>query len=96
LTLVPKLKDTQKIAVEIKNFIGLSDLNEFKNALGQYLLYQLALSKKEPDRVLFLAVPKSFYQDFFQDAFLREVVELYHLKIVVFDELSSQIDQWNA
>ena len=87
-------KDTIQIAVEIKSFVGLSDLNEFKEALGQYLLYKLALSKKEPERTLFLAIPQTFYQDFFEDAFFREILELYTLKIVTFDELNTKIVLW--
>ncbi len=87
-------KDTIRIAVEIKNFVGLSDLNEFKEALGQYLLYKLALSKKEPERTLFLAIPQTFYQDFFEDTFFREILELYTLKIVTFDEINTKIVLW--
>jgi hypothetical protein len=87
-------RDTSRIAVEIKNFLGLSDLNEFKEALGQYLLYSLALLKKEPERTLFLAIPKTFYQDFFEDPFFGEVLERYALKIVVFDELHTKIVLW--
>jgi len=87
-------KGSLKIAVEVKNFVGMSNLNEFKEALGQYLLYHLALSKKEPERSLFLAVPQSFYQDFFEDAFFKEIIELYHLKLVIFDEKQSQIKTW--
>jgi len=54
----------------------------------------LALSKKEPERVLFLAIPQTFYQDFFEDAFFREILELYTLKIVTFDELNTKIILW--
>jgi hypothetical protein len=89
-------KETEKIAVEIKNFVGLSDLNEFKEALGQYLLYKLALSKKEPERTLFLAIPNTFYQDFFEDAFFKEILELYTLKIVTFDEINAKIVIWKT
>lgn len=38
-------KDSQKIAVEIKSFIGLSPMTDFYKALGQYQLYYLALRK---------------------------------------------------
>jgi hypothetical protein len=87
-------KDTQKVAIEIKNFVGLSNLNEFKEALGQYLLHHLALSKKEPERQLFLAMPNNFYQDFFEDAFFREIITLYHLKLLIFDENNTNKLVW--
>jgi tRNA threonylcarbamoyladenosine modification (KEOPS) complex Pcc1 subunit len=50
-------RDQEKIAVEIKSFITDSDISEFHAALGQYLNYIQALEDREPDRVLYLAVP---------------------------------------
>lgn len=46
----------QKIAVEIKSFLGLSTIHEFHLAVGQFLNYRLALEKLEPERVLYLAI----------------------------------------
>ncbi len=48
-------KDHIKIAVEVKSFLGLSILNDFYKALGQYQLYLLALKHQYPDRILYLA-----------------------------------------
>ncbi len=36
----------EKIAVEIKSFSGSSDVDDFEDALGQFLLYKLALADK--------------------------------------------------
>lgn len=55
-------KGKDKIAVEVKSFLQKSDLNAFEDAVGQFLVYLFALEKKEPDRVLWLAVPYSFYE----------------------------------
>lgn len=44
-------REGEKIAVEIKSFVGLSDLDAFEEAMGQFLLYKPALTKKEPDRI---------------------------------------------
>jgi hypothetical protein len=35
-------KDHQKIAVEVKSFIGLSAISEFHTAIGQFLNYRIA------------------------------------------------------
>ncbi len=35
-------KEGQKIAVEIKSFVGTSIISEFHNALGQFMNYRLA------------------------------------------------------
>lgn len=48
----------QKIAVEIKSFLGASDITEFHTALGQFLNYRSALKLVESERILYLAVPE--------------------------------------
>jgi hypothetical protein len=47
------------IAVEIKSFVGASIIDEIEKALGQYLIYRSILRRRQPDRELFLAIPKS-------------------------------------
>lgn len=49
-------KPGRKIAVEIKSFVGRSDIDDLEKALGQYVLYHDVLAEREPDRVLYLAV----------------------------------------
>ncbi len=48
-------KDQEKIAVEVKSFIGRSEAEELEKALGQYILYQDIMEELEPERELFLA-----------------------------------------
>ena len=45
--------ETRKVAIEIKVFGGLSFLNEFEKAVGQYLIYKQFLGELFPERVLF-------------------------------------------
>lgn len=49
-------KGIEKIAVEIKTFRSASDIYDFERAIGQYVLYHSALRRREPERVLYLAV----------------------------------------
>src|SRR5690242_18628950 len=49
-------KDGRKIAVEVKSLIGTTEMPEFERALGQYMIYCSLLKRREPDRVLYLAV----------------------------------------
>ena len=49
-------KTGKKIAVEIKSFLGASDVTEFHLALGQCLNYRSALRLTQPARILYLAV----------------------------------------
>lgn len=54
-------KGNEKIAVEIKVFQGASDIRDLEMALGQYVFYRSLLTRYEPDRRLFLAVPESVF-----------------------------------
>lgn len=67
-------KQGQKIAVEIKSFIGASAISEFHTALGQFINYRYALADREPDRVLYLAISYNTYRDFFSREFISSVI----------------------
>jgi hypothetical protein len=84
----------QKIAVEIKSFIGRSSVSEFHTALGQFINYQFALEEFEPERQLYLAVPESTHNSFFQRRFIRSVIERTQIRLLVYDEKQEVIVQW--
>ena len=69
--LIAAQKDEQKIAVEIKMFSSPSPVTELERAVGQYYLYLTFLSKQEPNRNLYLAIPERVYNNFFGVADLR-------------------------
>lgn len=87
-------KDSEKIAVEIKSFISDSDVSTFHTALGQYLNYCQALEDREPERIVYLAVPVDTYQDFFQISFVRRTLKRYRVKLIVYDPKLEEIKQW--
>ena len=58
-------RGTEKIAVEIKGFGGISKITEFHAMLGQYENYRSALELRDPDRKLYLAIPDVLYDTFF-------------------------------
>jgi len=60
-------KGDDKIAVEIKSFVGANDLEDLYQALGQFILYRKALRVKDPERKLFLAIRVETYQQMFAD-----------------------------
>ena len=53
------------IAVEIKGFSSPSPVTELERAVGQYYLYLTFISKQEPERDIYLAIPEKIYYDFF-------------------------------
>jgi hypothetical protein len=87
-------RNGEKIAVEIKSFIGRSNVSDFHTALGQFINYQFALEEFEPERKLYLAIPLTIYNSFFQRRFTRSVVERTQINLVVYDEKQEEIVQW--
>lgn len=83
-----------KIAVEIKTFLGDSPITDYHAALGQFLNYRLALELNHIDRVLYLAVPILVYQALFQREFLQISVERYQIQLIVYDPMNEVISQW--
>lgn len=47
-------KEGRKIAVEIKSFLGRSEITDLERALGQYRLYRFLLRRTEEERTLFI------------------------------------------
>lgn len=87
-------KNGEKIAVEIKSFIGVSATTEFSTALGQFLKYQLALEEEQPDRILYLAIPIDAYRSFFTLELPRRLVERYQVNLIVYEPEGETIVRW--
>jgi hypothetical protein len=84
----------QKIAVEIKSFLGASFAADFHLAVGQFVNYRIALQIEEPDRILYLAIPHQTYRRFFHRTLMRAVIEQQQLRLIVFDIEEEVIVQW--
>ncbi|ETX00459.1 MAG: fatty-acid oxidation protein subunit alpha [Candidatus Entotheonella factor] len=93
--LVAAEKDGQKIAVEIKSFLGASTISDFHHALGQFTNYRYALEDTEPDRTLYLAIPLDVHAEFFTLPFIQSVVLRSQLKLIVYDAIREEIAQWH-
>lgn len=87
-------KDGRRIAVEVKSFVGPSDVSEFETALGQSVLYADVLSEVEPDRELYVAVPERTFQGIFRSPLGQLILKRHALKLIVFSEEEARIVQW--
>lgn len=87
-------KQGEKIAVEIKSFLNTSVITDFHLAVGQFINYRTALKLKDPQRLLFLALPLTTYNDFFKREFTTTIVEDYKLKLLVYDLEEEVIALW--
>ena len=87
-------KDGRKIAVEVKSFLGRSEVSDLERALGQFLLYRFLLARVEPDRSLYLAVPEETYFSLFDPADGRDLVAEHAIRLLVFGPDQEVILRW--
>lgn len=92
--LITAEKDHQRIAVEIKSFIGKSRIDDLEKALGQYILYDEIMMDKQENRMLYLAIKKSAYEDIFEEPIGRLLLRRNIVKLLVFDEKREVILEW--
>lgn len=92
--LISAEKGHQKIVVEVKSFVGTSDVRELQQAVGQYDMYLRILNNQRSDRRLYLAIPISAFQTLFTielgQLFLRDEF----LRLIVFNPKQEVITQW--
>jgi len=93
-TTIAAERDSEKIAVEIKSFIGDSNISSFHTALGQYLNYSQALEEQEPKRIVYLAIPFETYYDFFQLPFIQRMLQRYQVNLMIYDPKQEEVRQW--
>lgn len=87
-------REGRKIAVEIKSFVGKSNVDDLEKALGQYVLYHDILAEREPDRGLYLAVHEEAFQDIFEEPIGKLLLNNNRLKLIVFDRKQEVILKW--
>ena len=92
--LISAEKGVQKIVVEVKSFVGQSDVKDLEQALGQYVLYRQILNETgiEPD--LYLAVSRLTFNSVFTIQLGQILLTNQIIKLVVFDDESEAIVQW--
>jgi hypothetical protein len=92
--LIAAAKENQKIAVEVKSFVGKSEIDDLEEALGQYVLYLSLLEEKEPDRTLFLAVTHEAFDSVFNEPIGQVLIRKLNLRIIIFDDKKEVIVKW--
>lgn len=87
-------RGTEKIAVEVKSFLGSSFTYEFNAAYGQYAIYKFYLAQKDPDRKLFLAVSKAIFAEEFSAPDVQELCRAFDIQILTYDIDNQIVAQW--
>lgn len=92
--LISAEKGIQKIVVEIKSFLGRSDVDDLEDVLGQYILYREVMQELKINRDLFLAVPHRTFTSLFQIPVGQILLQHHILNLVVYDERREVITEW--
>ncbi|MDX2248410.1 MAG: XisH family protein [Bacteroidia bacterium] len=92
--LIAAERGVDKIAIEIKGFAESSPVHAFHEAVGKYINYRAALEENESDRVLYLAIPKLSYENFFQRPFVQKMIQLEKIKLIVYEPEKKAIIKW--
>ena len=92
----PLLAEQQgrRIVVEIKSFINPSPINDFQNALGQYLLYREFLELSNKDYDIYLAVRSAVFNNFFQRKGIQAIMQRHQVNAIVFNVNPEEIVSW--
>jgi hypothetical protein len=89
-------REVQKIAVEVKSFISDSEMQAFRDAIGQFAIYRSVLRRTYPEYALFLAVRDVTYHALFEEPIGQLMIEDENLKLIVFDAEKEEILQWKS
>ncbi|MHC5752549.1 MAG: XisH family protein [Nostoc sp.] len=93
--LIAAERQGEKIAVEVKSFLEKSSaISEFHTALGQFINYRGALRRRQPERVLYLAIPLTTDKTFFQLDFPQVMIEDNQVKMIIYDVEQEVIFKW--
>ncbi|MBD1824335.1 XisH family protein [Cyanobacteria bacterium FACHB-DQ100] len=86
----------ERIAVEVKSFTGDSEMQAFRDAIGQFAIYRSVLRRTNPEYKLYLAVRDITYSSFFEEPIGQLLIEDEDLKLIVFDAEQEVIQQWRS
>lgn len=92
--LIAAEKEGKKIGVEIKSFIGLSEMKDLENAVGQYIVYYDVMKKVQPERELYLAVPAEVYYELFEEPIGQLLLENKRIQLLIFDPEKEVLVKW--
>lgn len=87
-------KDGVRVAVEVKSFVGASNIRELELAVGQFVLYRELLARADRERQLYLGVPLSIYETLFSEPVGVLMLETQGLRLMVFNPITRRIERW--
>ena len=87
-------KDVRRIVIEVKSFVGQSDVRDLELAIGQYIVYLKVLQKLGIERQLYLAVSEETFASIFESDLGRLFWEDHFVALIIFDDEQEVITRW--
>lgn len=87
-------KAERKIIVEVKSFLGQSEVADLKEAFGAYEMYRNILAELEPARRIYLAVTLDAYRGIFSEPLGQLMLTREQTHLIVFDQAKEVIELW--
>jgi len=87
-------KASEKIGVEVKSFLGHSQMQDLEQAVGQYIIYEDVLRQLQPERKLYLAISEEIWSDVFAEPIGQLLIASRKIQLLVFDTNNEVITQW--
>ena len=87
-------KGGERIAVEVPSFLNRSQVRDLQEAVGQYEVYRAMLAETDPDRVLYMAVPREVFEAIFSERFGQVITSRLGLRLLIFDEVEQKVVRW--
>jgi hypothetical protein len=82
------------ILIEVKGFAAPSNVNSLANAIGQYMLYKVALKYIGSQERLFLAAPLAAYNGILSEPLGEWTLHELNIDLLVFDPDKEEIVEW--
>ncbi|MBK8922603.1 MAG: hypothetical protein IPM81_14040 [Saprospirales bacterium] len=92
--LIAASKGQEKILVEIKSFLRESLVYEFHRAIGQIVSYQINMEIQDPDRRIYLAIPKFAWEKMATQGFYEAVFRRESIHCLIFDPETKSVVLW--
>jgi Rad3-related DNA helicase len=92
--LIAAEKGLEKIAIEVKSFRSQSEMKDLEDAVGQFVLYEHLLTRYDPSRKLYLAVPDEVRQSVFEEEAGTVLIEDAVIRLFTFNPTQEVIVKW--
>ena len=92
--LIAAEKGIERIAIEVKSFRSESEMKDLEDAVGQFVVYEHLLTRYDPGRKLYLAVPDEVRQSVFEEEAGTVLIEDSVIRLFTFSPTQEAIVTW--